>query len=163
MKSNFEKRNFNSDIIQLDVAKHLDKLATLPASIEVVSNTFCETNGASFYYTLRMEGFEKSVKLRLSDHVNGEGYGIHVHQLDISVNAGLVVDDITLNEVLYAFGLVTRSLEVVEWEDAIIEVMAKDLRPAQDVVSQRVTKNGNTLCSIKIKRPLKSQIIYKNV
>ncbi len=163
MKYTFEKRNFNSDVLHLDVAKHLEKLATLPASIEVVSNTFCETNGASFYYTLRMEGFEKSVKLRLSDHVNGEGYGVHEHQLDISVNTGLVVDDNTINEVLCAFGLVTRSLEVVEWEDAIIEVMAKDLRPAQEVVSQRVTKNGNTLCSIKIKRALKSAYIYTTV
>ncbi len=162
MKSTFEKRKFKSDVLRLDVAEHLAKLATLPASIKVVSQTLCEKNGASYYYTLRMEGSLSYVTLRLSDHPNGAGYGIHRGPLgSINVNEGLFMNDDTINEVLYAFGLVTRSLEVIEWEDTTIETMT--VKPGQEVVSQRVTKNGNTLYSIKFKRPKKSQHIYKTV
>lgn len=162
MKSTFEKRKFKSDVLRLDVAEHLAKLATLPASIRVVYDTLCEKNGASFYYSLHMEGCLNSVTLRLSDHANGLGYGIHKGPLgSISINAGLHLSDDVINEILYAFGLVTRSLEVIEWEDTTIETMT--VKPGQEVVSQRVTKNGNTLYSIKFKRPKKSQHIYKTV
>jgi hypothetical protein len=157
MSKFFEKREFNQSQQEASMASKLEFLAqNLPATLRVGYSTSSFVNGASFYFQIsKQEG--KFVNLRVSDHANGEGFGVHFGELSTSVNTS-ALNAGTINEIRFAFGELTREFRGVDFKTFEIEVM--EVKEGQVVISQRTTKNGNTLYTIAITKATKQEVVY---
>jgi hypothetical protein len=157
MPNSFERREFNQSQQEAFMTSKLEFLTqNLPANLRVGYSTSSFVNGASFYFQIsNQEG--KVVNLRVSDHANGEGFGVHFGELSTSVNTS-ALNVGTINEIRFAFGELTREFRGVDFKTFEIEV--NELKEGQEAIVQRVTKNGNTLYTIAITKATKQEVVY---
>jgi hypothetical protein len=113
MPNSFERREFNQSQQEAFMTSKLEFLTqNLPANLRVGYSTSSFVNGASFYFQIsNQEG--KVVNLRVSDHANGEGFGVHFGELSTSVNTS-ALNVGTINEIRFAFGELTREFRGVD-------------------------------------------------
>lgn len=110
---------------------------------------FSNTNGTSIYYSVSLKGSDIKKKVRFSDHsisnpirmANEVCFNIHA---DFSEGT---------NALLGKLGHRGYSYEPVTFKVAESEV--KQLKEGQKAISKRVTKNGNTLYTIEINKPVR--------
>ncbi len=110
---------------------------------------FSNTNGTSIYYSVSLKGSDIKRKVRFSDHSIS-----NINRMASEVCFNIHVDfSEGTNALLGKLGHKGYNYEPVSFKVAEIEV--KQLKEGQKAISERVTKNGNTLYTIEINKPVK--------
>lgn len=97
MSKDFNKANFSEETLNSAIAEQRDYFTkNLKPNYSLISVTGSNVNGLSIYVNVLRDGEAKEFQFRISDHENGNGFGISEGQMSYQLNNG------SLND-MYAF------------------------------------------------------------